>query len=449
MPSLVTKPLRVAVLGSGGREHALAWKIAQSPLCREVVAIPGNGGMAASGIRCEAAPGAGVEAVGELLRSLKTDLVVIGPDDLLAEGYGDALTAQGFTVFGPSRKASRIEWSKAFAKGIMEKAGVPTARSVQWSSHDEALAGLGKAAADFGGYPLVLKYDGLALGKGVLVATDEDEAKAFLSEVYEQKKFRSSGKGDAVVLCEEFLPGHEVSVFALCDGKDAVILDAACDHKRLLDGNRGPNTGGMGAYSPVPWFPATELRSLRERVFLPVLSSLAEAGSPFRGLLYAGLMVSRGEPRVLEFNARFGDPETQALLPRLESDLLPLLWACAVGELEKGLDQAPLHWRPQSCVTVVAASEGYPESPKTGRLIRGLEQVGVPSDASALPTPQVFYAGVKEGGEKVLTTSGGRVLALSALADSLILAHGAAYDSLGLIRFEGMQHRLDVGLLHE
>ena len=439
MPPLLTKPLTVVVLGSGGREHALAWKLSQSPHCREVIAVPGNGGMAAAGIRCEAAEAPGVEGVASLLRTLKADFVVIGPDDLLAAGYADELTAKGFTVFGPTRKASRIEWSKTFAKAIMEKAGVPTARSKQWASLDEARAGLAQAAADFGGYPLVLKYDGLALGKGVLVAKEEAEALEFLTEIFEGKKFQRGAKDAVVVLCEEFLPGHEVSVFALCDGKDAVVLDAACDHKRLRDGNEGPNTGGMGAYSPVPWLSRELLRSMRERVFLPVLQALAEEKAPFRGLLYAGLMMRGDGFHVLEFNARFGDPETQALLPRLESDLLPLLWTCAVGELERGLDLEQLHWRPLSCVAVVVASEGYPDAPKTGRPIRGLGQV----------KSQLFFAGVNAGEGKTLVTAGGRVLAVTALGDSLILARDAAYGDLDLVRFEGMQHRNDVGLLHE
>ena len=444
---IIPKILNVAVLGSGAREHALAWKIQQSTRCESVVVVPGNRGIAAAGIRCEAAKEPTLEATAALLKSLKIDFVVIGPDDLLAEGYADGLAEADFTVFGPSKKAAKLEWSKAFAKSILHKAGVPTARCKEWSSLEESLQGLPAAVSEFGGYPVVLKYDGLALGKGVRICSTEAEAQEFLGDVFERHRFKPIGrKTSAPVLCEEYLIGHEVSVFALCDGKDFVLLEPSCDHKRLYDQNKGPNTGGMGAYSPVPWLGAEAVARIRDEVFAPVLTAMTEAKAPFRGLLYAGLMMCGDDPLVLEFNARFGDPETQALLPRLQSDLLVYLYACANGELGRALDHLPLHWSPQACVNVVAVSEGYPDQPVTGRAIHGLN---FPIKGQGTENILVFCAAVKQGEEEnELVTAGGRVLGVSALGDSVELARLGAYEKLGSITFQGSHIRRDVGSLH-
>jgi phosphoribosylamine--glycine ligase len=444
---IIPKMLKVAILGSGAREHALAWKLQQSSRCTDLVVIPGNAGIAADHIRCAAPETPTLEATAALLKSLKIDFVVIGPDDLLAEGYTDGLIEAGFTVFGPSKKAAKLEWSKAFAKTILEKAGAPTARCRQWANLDEARTALPQAVSEYGGYPVVLKYDGLALGKGVRICTSEAEAQEFLGDVFERGRFKgTSRKVAATVLCEEYLIGHEVSVFALCDGKDFVLLDPSCDHKRLYDQNKGPNTGGMGAYSPVPWLGPEAMARIRDKVFAPVMTAMRDAKAPFQGLLYAGIMMCNDEPYVLEFNARFGDPETQALLPRLQSDLLVYLYACARGELTRALDHLPLHWSPQACVNVVAASEGYPDQPVTGRAIHGLT---FPEKGQGLEPVLVFCAGVKPGDESAeLVTSGGRVLGVSSLGDSVELARRGAYEKFQQITFQGCHLRRDIGSLH-
>jgi phosphoribosylamine--glycine ligase len=442
---LLTSPIRVAVLGSGAREHALAAKLATSPLCRELTVLPGNDGMKQAGLKIRPVDLKDHAAVLAELEALEVDLTVIGPDDVLAAGLVDELEAAGMAVFGPRRAAARIEWSKAFAKQVMEAAGIPTAKYKVLEKGD--LAQLPEVISNVGGYPVVLKYDGLALGKGVRICVDETEALAFAKEVLESDVFaraeakaaKARGGAAPKLVVEQFLSGHEVSIFALTDGTRHLTLEPACDHKRLGEGNTGPNTGGMGAYSPVPWLPSETVREMADHIFPPLLAKLREEKSAFRGLIYAGLMVNGRQYWVLEFNARFGDPETQALLPRLESDLLPLMWGVATQTFERNLDASPPRWSPRSCVNVVAASRGYPEKPETGFAISGLERVATGEEC------RVYFAGVKSAGAGGLVNSGGRVLGVSALGDSLEHARARALVALEQVNFEGMRFRRDIG----
>ena len=393
------------MVGSGGREHALAWKIAQSPLLQELHAAPGNPGIASLG-RCHPLRPDDAEALLDLCRQEQIDLVVIGPEAPLVAGVADVLRASGVSVFGPGAGAARIEGSKSFAKEIMRAAGVPNAREL-----DEPRA------------PCVLKADGLAAGKGVVVCRTQAEADAAWERV---RRF-----GDRVVV-EELLEGEEVSLFALCDGGDALPLAPAQDYKRLRDGDEGPNTGGMGSYSPVPLLSPGESEQLVEAVHRPVLRELAARGTPFQGLLYAGLMLTADGVRVLEFNCRFGDPETQAILPRLDGDLLEALRAAAAGSLA-GVE---LRIGDEAAVTVVLASAGYPDAPEPGARIRGIEEA---EEAGAL----VFHAGTARRGD-VLVSAGGRVLNVTGVGASLSEARERAYRSVELIEFPAALYRGDV-----
>lgn len=433
---LLADPVRVAVLGSGGREHALAAKIKESPLCRELFVLPGNEGMRASGLRTVKVDFKDHARLIEELRSLEVEFVVVGPDDLLAAGIVDVLEAEGFIVFGPKKLAARIESSKAFAKEMMTESGIPTAKHLILGAED--IARVEDVAAELGGFPIVLKYDGLALGKGVRICVDSNDAVGFLHEVFNEEKFSRGSKAKPKVVAEQFLSGHEVSVFAVTDGSNYTVLDPVCDHKRLLEGNMGPNTGGMGAYSPVPWLPRDVLGSMAEKIFPKLLERMRESKSAFKGLLYAGLMVRGTEFWVLEFNARFGDPETQALLPRLESDLLPVLYGAATGRLARHLDACPLRWSRRSSVNLVLTSRGYPEKPEIGFSI-----TDVPTDTSDL---KVYYAGVGSRADAAgLINSGGRVLNLCGLGETLEHAHRSAVTAAELVQFEGKYFRRDIG----
>ena len=397
----------VLIVGGGGREHALAWRLAQSPGLGELHAAPGNPGIARLG-NCHAVAADDTGALVALSRRLAVDLVVIGPEAPLVAGLGDELRVAGVAAFGPSADAARIEGSKSFAKDVLRAAGVPTA---------EELAAP-KA-------PCVVKADGLAAGKGVFVCETEAELAEALP--------RAEALGGRVVI-EELLEGREVSLFALCDGERALMLAPAQDFKRLLDDDRGPNTGGMGSYSPVPWLEAGEAEALTEHVHLPVLRELTARGAPFHGLLYAGLMLTEEGPRVLEFNCRFGDPETQAILPRLEGDLLGALAAVAEGSLA-GVELAA---GPESAVTVVLAAAGYPDAPESGAPIVGLDEAEA---AGGL----VFHAGTAvRSGELVAT--GGRVLAVTALGESVGEARDRAYRAVEQIELPGVQYRQDIAL---
>ena len=399
--------MNVLVVGSGGREHALAWKLAQSPRLGELHAAPGNPGIAELGL-CHPVRAGDAEGLLGLCRSQRIDLVVIGPEAPLVAGIGDRLRRAGVAVFGPSAAAARIEGSKSFAKDVMRAAGVPTA-----------------AELDAPRAPCVVKADGLAAGKGVFVCRTQAEVDAALP--------RAKAFGAEVVV-EELLEGEEVSVFALTDGAGALALPPAQDAKRLLDGDGGPNTGGMGSYSPVPLLEADDVEEIVEAVHRPVIEELARRGAPFVGLLYAGLMLTEDGPRVLEFNCRFGDPETQAILPRLEGDLLAALEGSASGSLEV----ASLRAEVQAAVTVVLASPGYPEAAEPGIEIRGIEAARA---AGAL----VFHAGtaLRDGR---LVSAGGRVLNVTALGTTCAEARERAYEAVALIDFPGALYRRDIAL---
>lgn len=411
--------MRVLVIGSGGREHALAWKIAQSPLLTRLVCAPGNPGTAALATN-RAVVAEDPQAVTALARDERADLVVVGPELPLSKGVADALRRAGIAVFGPDARAAHLEASKVFAKEVMSSAGVPTAshRTFEDAGAAEAYA----RTQD----KLVVKADGLAAGKGVVVAGSADEAVNAIRELS-----RLGAAGSRLVL-EEMLEGEEVSVIALADGERYALLPPAQDHKRLLDGDLGPNTGGMGAVSPVSLLDADALAAVGQNVIAPVLKEMARRGCPFTGALYAGLMLTRDGPRVLEFNARFGDPEAQVLVLQLEEDLLPLLHACATGTLV----HRPLRARRGASVGVVLASAGYPGTPRTGLPISGTEGLG--------PSTHVFHAATALV-EGQLVTTGGRVLCVCAQAASLESAQRAAYQAVDRIHFDGMQVRRDIG----
>ncbi|MGH3059798.1 MAG: phosphoribosylamine--glycine ligase [Gaiellaceae bacterium] len=399
--------MNVLLVGAGGREHALAWKISQSPRLGELHAAPGNPGIAALGA-CHPLRSDDPEALLALCREAGIDLVVVGPEAPLVAGLADHLRHAGIAVFGPGAAAAQIEGSKSFAKDVMHAAGVPTAGT------------LAEARA-----PCVVKADGLAAGKGVFVCRTEAEVADALA--------RARSLGEEIVV-EELLEGEEVSLFALCAGDEALPLAPAQDFKRLLDGDEGPNTGGMGSSSPVPGLTAEEAEQLVESVHRPVLRELAARGAPFQGLLYAGLMLTDDGPRVLEFNCRFGDPETQAILPRLEGDLLEALAATAAG----GLEGVELAAGPEAAVTVVLAARGYPDAPETGVALDGIAEAEA---EGAL----VFHAGTALRGGS-LVSSGGRVLNVTGVASSVAEARERAYRAVERIEFAGVQYRHDVAL---
>jgi len=398
--------VRVLVVGSGGREHALAWKLAQSPTLTELHAAPGNPGIAAVA-KCHPIRPEDAEGLLGLSRSLDVDLVVIGPELPLVLGLADALRRFGFLVFGPSAAAARIEGSKAFAKEIMVAAGVPTAARLAIARP-----------------PCVVKADGLAAGKGVYVCRSEAEVDEAM------RALQGGAAGDVVV--EELLEGPEVSLFAICDGRSALPLVSAQDFKRAFDGDAGPNTGGMGAYASVLGVGASEARALVEAVHVPVLTELASRGAPFVGLLYAGLMLTPAGPRVLEFNCRFGDPETQAVVPLFEGDLLEVLAASARGDVS-GME---LDWVPDAAVTVVVAAEKYPAEGDRGSVIEGV-------DTAEAMGALVFHAGTARHGDR-LVTNGGRILAVTGRGPSIADARTTAYDAVGRISFPGMRSRSDI-----
>jgi phosphoribosylamine--glycine ligase len=398
--------VKVLIVGSGGREHALAWKLAQSPDLDELHAAPGNPGIAQLG-KCHPVRAEDGDGLLALCRSLEVDLLVVGPEAPLVVGLVDTLRRGGIAAFGPTLAAARIEGSKSFAKEVLEAAEVPTA------------ARLAAPSA-----PCVVKADGLAAGKGVFVCRTEEELTGGL---------RAAGALGGEVLVEELLEGEEVSLFALTDGARVVALAPAQDFKRIGDGDMGPNTGGMGSYSPVPGVGEHDVDELLELVHRPVLEELARRGAPFTGLLYAGLMLTPDGPRVLEFNCRFGDPETQSVLPLLEDDLLPLLWGAATGEL---------HGEPElgtgAAVTIVLAGAGYPARSDSGTPIEGIE-------AAEATGALVFHAGTARR-EGQLVTNGGRVLGVTAMAGDVAGARGVAYEAASLISFDGMQYRGDIAL---
>ena len=416
--------MKVLVVGSGGREHAIVRALLRSPAAPQILCAPGNPGIAADAqlfpVAVDDVPG-----IVALARDEEVGLVVVGPEAPLVAGVVDALNDAGIPVFGPEREAARLEGSKAFAKEVMEAAGVPTAA---WTTVDDAAAGM----AAIERYPVVLKFDGLAAGKGVVIAQDAAQAQAALAEFLEERRF---GPGRVVV--EAHLDGEEVSLLALCDGVRAIPMAPAQDYKRIFDGDEGPNTGGMGSYSPVPGVDTARALELSAVVHQPIVDELARRGTPFHGVLYAGIMLTADGPRVLEYNVRFGDPETQAVLPRLRSDLVELTAAAA---RPGGLAGARLDFDPRTAVTLVLASAGYPDAPRSGDPITGLGAVA--------PDVEITHAGTALAGEQ-LVTAGGRVLNVTALGATPAAARAAAYAAADAITFDGRQLRRDIALRAE
>ncbi|MGH2560036.1 MAG: phosphoribosylamine--glycine ligase [Thermomicrobiales bacterium] len=416
--------MRVMVVGNGAREHALLWKLARSPLADTVCIAPGNAGTTPLGENIPIKAN-DLDGIVGAARARRVDLVVIGPEEPLALGLADRLEAAGIAVCGPSQAAARIESSKAWAKEIMARAGVPTARSVL--VRDVAT---GRAALGEFGLPVVVKADGLAAGKGVVIAETTDQAVAVLTSFLHDQTLGAAG---ATVLIEECLVGQEVSVFALTDGETVIILPAACDYKRIFDGDKGPNTGGMGAYAPPPVADDAFLALVQSTMVEPVLRGMSDAGSPMRGILYAGLIVTADGPKIIEFNARFGDPEAQVVMPILAGDLLDLFWGIATGTLGDVPPPGPARG---AAVCVVIASGGYPGAYKTGFPIAGLEQAG----RDAL----VFHAGTRFDEEGRVVTAGGRILSVVGRDDNLADAYDQTYAAAASISFEGCQYRRDI-----
>ena len=416
--------MNILVVGGGGREHAIVWRLTQDSRKPTLFCAPGNAGTAALATNIPIS----AEDVPSLLawaKAHRPDLTVVGPEVPLCLGITDAFNAAGFRVFGPCQAAARMEGSKLFSKEVMKAAGVPTARAESFAGADAALAAL-----DTFSLPVVIKADGLAAGKGVIIATSREDAIAAVRSMLVDAVF---GKAGAQILIEEFLEGEEASILALVDGEHAVILPSSQDHKRVYDQDQGPNTGGMGAYSPAPVVTPQMLPVIMDTVILPVVRELKKRGIVYKGVLYAGLMIGPKGINVLEFNARFGDPETEAVLPRIGGDLLPALEACIDGTLSPSLVQV----RPEVAATVIMAAGGYPGSYKKGTPIFGLDE------ASHLPDTMVFHAGTAEK-EGQVVTSGGRVLAVTALGMDMQTAVGRAYEAVAKIRFDGAHYRRDI-----
>jgi phosphoribosylamine--glycine ligase len=417
--------MNILLVGSGGREHALAWKIAQSPLLGRLVAAPGNPGMAQLCETRSVGP-TDVQGLVALAREIAADLVVIGPEVAVAAGLADALAAAGVPCFGPSAEAGRLESSKAFTKAFADRYGLPTAA---YQICEDAAAA--RAALDRFEPPYVVKADGLAAGKGVVVAATRAEAEAAIDDAL-GGRFGAAG---ARVVIEEFLEGEIGSLFALCDGETAMLFGWAQDHKRAFDGEQGPNTGGMGAYSPAPVFTPELVEQVRTRLVEPALAGIAADGAPYRGVLFVELMATRHGPKLVEFNVRFGDPECQVLMLRLESDLVPYLRACAVGGLQ---DMPAPVWRDEAAVCVVLAATGYPEAPKAGGEIRRLDQ-------PLRPDVAIFHAGTRRDAAGELRAAGGRVLNVCARGPDLKAALAAAYEAAAAIDFADGFYRRDIG----
>lgn len=420
--------MKILVIGSGGREHALCWKLAQSEGVTDVYVIPGNDGMTDVATPI---PVAGDEDILDFARLMKVDLTVAGPETVLAKGLGDKFKEAGLPFFGPSKAAARIEGSKGFAKELMKNYHIPTAAYQTFTNEKEA-ADYARAQL----YPLVIKADGLAAGKGVVIAQNVDEAEEAIADMMEGRSFGGAGRS---VVIEEFMEGEEASVLAFCDGHTIVPMISSQDHKRIFDNDEGPNTGGMGAYAPAPVMTEELMAEVQEKILDPICHAMATEGYPFVGCLYAGLMITRDGPKVVEFNCRFGDPETEVVLPMLDSDLAQIMLHCIQGTLSAD----DVKWKKGYAVDVVLASEGYPQTHSDGDVLTGLEEA---KETGCL----IFHAGTKkEKGHFV--THGGRVLNVVALAPTLQEARDNAYRGMSYIRCRGMQYRRDIaakGLRH-
>lgn len=419
--------MRVLVIGSGGREHALTWAFARSSSVTEVIAAPGNPGIS-SVARVVPLDVRNATAIAQLADDVDADLVVIGPEEPLVNGAADAVRSRGRLAFGPGADGARLEGSKAWMKSVLEAAGVPTARYGAFAAEEEerALSFLETLAGLY-----VVKTDGLAAGKGVVVTESLGEAREAVRSYLSGDAFGDAGR---TVVIEEGLSGPELSVLVFCDGTNFVPLAPAQDFKRALDGDAGPNTGGMGAYSPVPAADVTMIDEVMAKAVEPTMGELTRRGITYRGVLYAGLMLTADGPKVLEYNVRFGDPECQAIIPRLAGDL-----AVHCREAAEGTLRTPIEWLPDACVTVVLASEGYPANPRTGDRIEGIDE------AAGVDGVAIFHAGTRREGDHIVT-AGGRVLAVSALGSTISSARERAYQAVDLINCRGMQHRSDIAL---
>jgi phosphoribosylamine--glycine ligase len=405
--------MRILVVGGGGREHALCWAISASPLCTKLLCAPGNAGIAQIA-QCIEVPAEDVEGQVALALAEKIDFVVIGPETPLVAGLADRLAKVGIKAFGPSMEAAQLEGSKGFTKDLCRRHKIPTGAYERFADLDKALAYVKTQGA-----PIVVKADGLAAGKGVVVAETVEQAEAAVRDMLAGNRFGAAG---ASVVIEEFLDGEEASLFALTDGEHALALAGAQDHKRAFDGDKGPNTGGMGAYSPAPILDAAMVERAMTEIVLPTVRAMKADGVPFRGVLYAGLMIGKDGPKLIEYNCRFGDPETQPMMMRLKSDILPALIACADG----GLKHLDLRWSDDAALTVVLAAKGYPDAYKKGSEIRGLDAAG------KIEGVQIFHAGTKAEGAHILA-NGGRVLNVTASAPTVEEARTRAYEAVDLI----------------
>jgi len=420
--------MKILLVGNGGREHALAWKMRQSSLVKELYCAPGNAGMAEIA-DCVPIDAHNIVEVADFAQTIKADLTVVGPELPMVLGIGDEFVRRGLRIFCPSRGAAEIEGSKVFAREFMTRHKIPSPRYEVCGSLDEALAFVTNAPL---GYPFVVKADGLAAGKGTAVVQDAADAKAFVEQVMAGKKFGSAG---AKIVVEEFLQGEEVSFLVFSDGATVVPMASVQDHKRALDGDKGPNTGGMGTVSPTTNISIDGHKRIVQEIIKPTVAGLAEEGRRFQGVLYAGLMMTEAGPKVLEFNARFGDPETQVIMARMRSDLVPILQQVADGSLPA---DTRIEWVKEPAVCVVVASKGYPDTPETGKVISGLDSLKEWSDVV------VYHAATKREDGHVKTV-GGRVLGVTALGANLESAIARAYEAIGKIRFEGMTYRRDIG----
>jgi phosphoribosylamine--glycine ligase len=417
--------LKILVIGGGGREHTLIWKVAQSPRVEKVFAAPGNAGTATVAENLNLRP-TDMERLGKAAKERGIDLVVVGPEAPLASGIVDYFDSLGIPVFGTTKAATQLESSKVFARNLMEKYGIPYPKGAVFSSYFEARKYLEEQPL-----PVVIKADGLAAGKGVIIADSLPEAHKALGDIMEAKIFGSAG--DRVII-DEYVRGEEVSLIAFTDGKTVSPMVPACDYKKIGDNDQGPNTGGMGSYSPPGFFSSGMTEKVRRDILVPTVKAMAEEGIPYKGVLYAGLMIVEGEPVVLEFNARFGDPETQVVLPLLKTDLVDILMAVVHGNL----DRVKIEWSSQACVGVVAASAGYPGKYKTGFPIRGIDSV----DKDVL----VFHAGTRLGNDGIIYTDGGRVLTVAGMGKDMAEAREKVYGNIPNIHFEGCYYRKDIAL---
>ena len=417
--------MNILVIGGGGREHALVWKIAQSPLVKKIYCAPGNPGIADLA-ECVNVAADDIDGLLALAQQLSIDLTVVGPEVALTLGVVDRFQAAGLEIFGPNQAAARIEGSKGFSKDLMAKYGIPTAAYRSFTDRDQAVAYIRRQGA-----PIVVKADGLAAGKGVIVAMTLEQAVTAVDEIMLDGVFGAAGSS---VVIEEFMAGEEASFFAFTDGQNILPLASAQDHKRIFDHDEGPNTGGMGAYSPAPVVTEALAAEVVATIVRPTIAGMAAEGCPYRGILYVGLMIANGKPRVVEFNARFGDPEAQPLLMRMKSDIVPVLQACARGHLT----QTALDWHDKAAVCVVMASGGYPGSYSQGFAIEGLDA------AAEIQDVMVFHAGTADKHGQVVNV-GGRVLGVTGLGTTVAAAIDKAYQGVAAIRWQGVQFRSDIG----